>query len=249
MPQVRTEALILQSYAYSETSKVLRLLTRSHGLVSALARGAIRPRSPFGGLLEPFTAGVAMLYIREGRELQTLSGFELSRSGHGLARDLIRFAAASLMAELILRTGADIMAETSLFDAFDHGLFALADATPDNVQNVALACCWNLVVTLGYAPALECCANCGCDIGEVETVDFDYIAGGVCCARCGRGAAGRAIPATARQALIRLCRGEAVPLDRTVAHWKLLQAFLVQHLTDGVEIRSFHVLNSVLAPI
>ena len=74
-----TRAIVLQTYRYSDTSKILRLMTLEHGPCSALARGALRPKSRFGGLLEPFSEGDATLYMKEGRDLHALSGFELVR--------------------------------------------------------------------------------------------------------------------------------------------------------------------------
>ncbi|MGH7130234.1 MAG: DNA repair protein RecO, partial [Planctomycetaceae bacterium] len=62
------DSIILQTFAYGDTSKILRLLTADHGVCSAFARGALRPRSRFGGVLEPFSEGVATLYLKEGRE-------------------------------------------------------------------------------------------------------------------------------------------------------------------------------------
>src|SRR5690606_9838430 len=77
MPLVSTESIILQSFAYGDTSKILRLLTRTHGVRSAIAKGALRPKSRYGGILEPFSIGTAVMYLKDGRDLQTLGGFEL----------------------------------------------------------------------------------------------------------------------------------------------------------------------------
>ncbi|MGH9262540.1 MAG: DNA repair protein RecO, partial [Acidimicrobiales bacterium] len=70
MSLASTPAVVLQTYRYSETSKVVRLATRDLGLQSAIAKGALRPRSPFGAGLELLSEGVAQLYHRESRELQ-----------------------------------------------------------------------------------------------------------------------------------------------------------------------------------
>ena len=50
MPLIATPAIVLKVTPYSETSKIVRLLTRDHGLVSALARGA----TPSTGAAPPF---------------------------------------------------------------------------------------------------------------------------------------------------------------------------------------------------
>jgi hypothetical protein len=77
VPIATTESIILKGFAYGDTSRILRLLTRQHGVQSVIAKGALRPRSRFGGVLDPFTEGLATFNLREGRDLHTLSGFEL----------------------------------------------------------------------------------------------------------------------------------------------------------------------------
>src|SRR5213083_3485726 len=100
MSLVTTPAIVLQTYRYSETSKVVRLATRDLGVQSAIAKGATRPRSPFGAGLELLSEGVAQLYLREGRELQTLGAFDVVNLRRELARDLDRFAGAAALVEI-----------------------------------------------------------------------------------------------------------------------------------------------------
>jgi DNA repair protein RecO (recombination protein O) len=47
-------AFVLHSYPYRETSLILEVLTRNHGRVAMVARGARRPRSALRGLLMGF---------------------------------------------------------------------------------------------------------------------------------------------------------------------------------------------------
>ncbi len=77
MPIVTTRSVVLQTYPYSDTSKILRLLTLDHGPQSVMARGALRPRSRLSGVLEPFADGTATFYFKPDRDLHTLSEFEL----------------------------------------------------------------------------------------------------------------------------------------------------------------------------
>src|SRR6266516_1262989 len=92
---VSTPAVVLRTYRYSETSKVVRLATRDYGVQSAIAKGVLRPRSPFGAALETLSEGVAQLYHKETRELQTLAAFDVIQLRRGLADDLGRFAGAA----------------------------------------------------------------------------------------------------------------------------------------------------------
>lgn len=249
MAPVALDAIILQVFPYSETSKVLRLLTRTHGVRSAIAKGAIRPRSKFGGVLDPFAEGVATFYLREGRELQTLTAFELARSHQALGRHLVRFGGASLLAELVLRTASE-ESHPELYDAFREALENLERAPDDTVEGIALAETWRLVAHLGFAPALEECVQCGRALEPDEDVSFDYVAGAVRCADCTPGAVaatGRSLPAFARQALTGFLEGRAQPApERTAAHWALLRRFLFQHVVEGRELRSLDFLETAL---
>src|SRR5437762_3055293 len=123
MPLVATPAVVLRTYRYSETSKVVRLATRDCGVQSAIAKGALRPRSPFGAGLELLSEGVAQLYLRDGRELQTLAGFDVANLRRELALDLGRFAGATALAEIVLRM-APAASHPAAYDALVPALDA-----------------------------------------------------------------------------------------------------------------------------
>ncbi|MAQ91928.1 MAG: DNA repair protein RecO [Rhodothermaceae bacterium] len=69
---VRTDAIVLHAFDYGETSRIVRLLTRPHGVIGVLARGARRPTSAFGSTLQPLSYVQAVYYHRPQRGLQTL---------------------------------------------------------------------------------------------------------------------------------------------------------------------------------
>ena len=69
---VRTDAVVLHAFDYGETSRIVRLLTRPHGVIGVLARGARRPTSAFGSTLQPLSYVQAVYYHRPQRGLQTL---------------------------------------------------------------------------------------------------------------------------------------------------------------------------------
>jgi len=70
---VRSDAVVLRVRPYSDTSRIASLYTREHGRVSVIARGAMRPKSRLGALLQPMSRISALYYRREGRDLHTLS--------------------------------------------------------------------------------------------------------------------------------------------------------------------------------
>ena len=248
MPLVTTEATILQAFPYSETSKILRLLTPDHGVQSVIAKGARRPKSRYGGVLEPFTDGVASFYHREHRDLHNLSDFELGEPRQGLGRDLVRFGAASLLAEIVLRTGSEQPAP-EVFAHMRASLTALAEAPEGAIEPVALATTWALIATLGFGPALDQCVGCGAELDPAADLYFDYTAGGAHCGGCGAPAgAGRVIPATARADLLTFLAGEPAGTGRTAAHWQLLGRFLAYHLGDAAALGALDFLAAAVEP-
>ena len=102
MSLIQTDAVVLHAFSYMESSRILRLATRDAGVVSVLAKGARRASRRFGTAVDLFAEGQAQFYTKPGRELHTLSGFDVVRSRPALASDLGRFTAASAIAELML---------------------------------------------------------------------------------------------------------------------------------------------------
>lgn len=252
MALVTVDSIILQAFPYSETSKILRLLTASHGVQSVIAKGARRPKSRYGGVLEPFTDGYATFRLRDNRDLHTLSGFDLTRPRQRLGDDLVRFGGASLVAELVLRTASGQYAP-EVFHRVRTALDALQRATETDVEAVALAQAWALVTALGFGPSLDLCVGCGRGLDAGGDRFLDYGAGGLFCGQCGSagstagtgaggGGGGRVLPERARLDLMALCAGRVVPLDRTAAHWQLLARFLAYHLVDAGSLRSLDFL-------
>ena len=158
MSLVVTPAVVLRTYRYSETSKVVRLATRDLGVQSAIAKGALRPRSRFGAGLELLSEGTAQLYHRETRELQTLAAFDVERLRRELALDLDRFAAAAALAELMVRMAPPAPLPTA-YDVLTAGLDALGRAPPADVDAAAVRAVWGLLGVLGFEPALRQCAR------------------------------------------------------------------------------------------
>ena len=85
MALVVTEAVVLHTFDYLESSRIVRLATRELGVQSVLARGARRPRSRFGSSLDLFASGTAHFYLKPGRDLSTLGGFDVTRARLGIA--------------------------------------------------------------------------------------------------------------------------------------------------------------------
>jgi DNA repair protein RecO (recombination protein O) len=236
LPLIETRALVLHAFPYGDTSRILRLLTPRYGLRSVIAKGAQRPKSRFGGVLEPFTEGDAQFNLREGRDLFTLSGFTLVRSRQGIGRNLAAFSGASLLAEIALRTGTE-EAQPELYDSLVHTFDSLAQGEAPAAPT-ALAAVWRALSILGFQPEMEACVRCGRELGADEPARFDVEAGGSACRLCRP--AGRLLDSVTRNevALMSSSAGEALPLHDPALHARMVEAFLATHVAGDRPLRA-----------
>jgi DNA repair protein RecO (recombination protein O) len=241
MTLVSTPAVVLQTFRYSETSKIARLATRDLGVQSAIAKGVLRPRSPFGAALETLSEGVAQLYHKETRELQTLAAFDVIDLRRDLARDLGRFAGAAALAEVMLKM-APAAPLPAAYDTFTRALDALAVVEPPHADAGAARWLWLLVGVLGFAPELDACVRDGTAVaGNGSGVAFSTAEGGVLCAACAPPAPGAQpstrLPPQAYTDLLALNdAGAALPaLDaaHAAAHRRLVARFVRHHMGES----------------
>ena len=148
---VRTDAVVLRAFDYGETSRIVRLLTRQHGVIGVLARGARRPTSAFGSTLQPASYVQAVYYYRAGRGLQTLKETAHVVRFKRVPGDLDRVTAALRVVEvarLLLEEGE---AHPLALDLVVHAL-GFVDAAEANVANAAPWFQLRLAALLGFAP-------------------------------------------------------------------------------------------------
>jgi DNA repair protein RecO (recombination protein O) len=237
---LRLRAVVLRVVDYGERDRVVTLLTRERGRLSAFARGARTSRKRFGGALEPFTLLVAELRERGG-ELWTLDGVSVEEGFGAIRGDLARIACASYAVEL----GRELVREgephPDLFDLLAGYLRHLdaAPALPWDLRGLELSA----LRCAGLLPQLDDCARCGSSVGR-GSARFDPEQGGVLCEAC-RGSASRAARDASPEVLEglrRLRSGDhrAPPPAAAVAEARaLLGACLEHHLGRRLAARRF----------
>ncbi len=239
MPLISTQAIILSTLRYGETSKIVRLATREHGVQSAIAKGASRPRSRFGAALQALSGGQAHLLLSERRDLHTLTGFDITTLPVRLAGEVSRYATATALAELMLRV-APPDPHPEAFDIFEAALALLEEAPPQALPALTLRCLWALVGALGFAPVLEVCARDGRPIDAAGTLPFSTAEGGALCRLCAQTHEVTDLPAESSQALAALLDASAAlpVLDarHASAHRRLLSRYIRHHLAEGAAL-------------
>ena len=182
----KTEGVVLRSIRYGEADRILHLYTAERGRVNAIAKGSRRPRSRFGGRLEPFFRLDLMLH--EGRsELCTVTGAATVDGYPGLRAHGPALDAAARACDAMLRLLDAAEPNRPAYNLLCRYL-ALLDAgaggSPDadlSARAVGLAFRLKLALAAGFSPELASCARCG----EREGIAaFSGSAGGVVCSSC-----------------------------------------------------------------
>lgn len=252
--RVRERALILRRFTYGETSLVVHALTCGQGKVHLLAKGAYRPRSRLGGVLDLFDTLELGWTPRPGQELQALEEADIVERRHRIAHSLPRFRAALSMLELAGLAAPERSACHELFELCSAGLDALRDGADDLRALVEFELAF--LHNLGLAPALEACAACGApapvssEPGAASRSEFSAASGGRLCAACAvrareTGARVGTLPLDVLDFAAALRRGRAphaVPAELLERTHDFLARFLRHQLE--IEPKSFRVFLS-----
>ncbi len=239
MPLVSTPAIVLSTLRYSETSKIVRLATREHGVQSVIAKGALRPRSRFGGALQLLSEGQAQFLLKEHRELHLLTSFELRRLHVGLAAELERYAVACALAEVMLRFAPPDPHPES-FDLLQYSLEELELAPISSMEALGYRLLWRMVSILGFEPSLDACVIDGTLLTGSGPLPFSTREGGALCAVCAAQHGATQLPEQARADLVALMNSDTdLPVldsKHAAAHRRLLARYIRYHLGEGAEL-------------
>ena len=181
---IKTDAVILRTYEYSETSYVLSLLTRDHGRLHALAKGARRPRGIFGGEIDLLAEGQAVLVLHTDTSLHLLTEFSCRSRRLGLRSSLPRSYAACYVADAVGAASPEGDAQPELYELLAHTLSAL------ETDDVAAAVAFfqiRLLDLAGFMPDLKHCAGCGSAFGKRAAgprMTYSFLNAGLLCTEC-----------------------------------------------------------------
>ncbi|HWB69228.1 MAG TPA: DNA repair protein RecO, partial [Solirubrobacterales bacterium] len=153
---------MLRSIRYGEADRILHLYTAAQGRIGAIAKGARRPKSRFGGRLEPFFRLDLMLH--EGRgDLLTVSSATTVEGYPHLRSQGPALAAGARACDAVLRLLDSPEPNPAAYHLLCRYLGLLDDPSQPRAADlrVALSFRLKLVLAAGFAPELASCARCG----------------------------------------------------------------------------------------
>ena len=185
MALVRDRCICLRKTEYSETSQILTLLARQHGITRVIAKGAHRRTkagaSKFDGGIDLLDVGEAVFSHDPARELQPLTEWSLQEGHLELRRSLRGIMLSQYAGELVSKLFEEHDPHPDLFDRLERTIPELAS---DRREEAFLAFELDLLRESGYLAELFQCASCGSAIDDRGPSYFSANRGGIVCRNC-----------------------------------------------------------------
>ncbi len=178
MPLYHEQGVVLRRIKLAEADRIVTILTQGSGKVRAVAKGARKTLSRFGGRLEPFTH-VSLLMYRGRGSLDTVTQVEIISAHRAVREDYALITAGEAMLESVDKVAEEHERNVRLFLLLLQGLRAL-EGRPADPAAVAESFLLKLLSLSGFHPALSACAVCG----ALAPGLFSSDQGGAVCSGC-----------------------------------------------------------------
>ncbi len=171
------EGIVLTETNYSESSKILNVLTEDRGIIGIMSKGCRNIKSKLRGVSRKLIYGKFHVYYKENG-LSTLIGVDLINSFSKTMMDLEKISYASYLLDLsyqVVRQNDD----NEIFELLRDTLLKIESGLDPLVLSNILEL--KFLDFLGVRPSIDACSICGSDKGIV-TLSSD--SGGYVCRNC-----------------------------------------------------------------
>lgn len=183
MSLFETESIILRSYNLAEADKIVVLLTRDHGVVRGVAKGAKRLKSKFGSGLEPFSFVSSTYFQKESSELVSIQKIEINESNFAAASDPEFLQKFSYLGDLLVSFLAPHDPNETVFRMVKAAI-STAAGKPQNLPAIGVYFELWLLKLSGYLPDWSRCDLCGSAFSNDESASVQENSH-LTCVRCG----------------------------------------------------------------
>lgn len=210
MPLVETEAIVLRTYRLGEADKIVSLFTRQMGRIRAVASGAQRTKSRYGGALESMSYVRLWVFERENRDLSRLNAVEILESFFDMQKDY----ATHIAAQFVVEVAEQLLPEREVNERAFRLLLVVLRALKHfrEIDRPLVYFDYWILRLAGFLPDLTVCAECGRRF-DTETAYYADALPGLVGPECrrGRAAGARPMPASSLAEVQRAC---GAPLDK-----------------------------------
>lgn len=177
----KVEGVIIHEMDYSESSKIIHIITKEYGLISAIAKGARKVKSNLRSVTTKPTYGYFHLYYKEDK-LSILFDVDVIHPLKHLKTDLTSIGYATYICDLVqqvLKQNIDSKGDEQLFHHFISSLIKIDEQyDPAIITNILEI---KLLDYLGVMPIIDRCVICG---SKTSIVTISSEKSGYICTNC-----------------------------------------------------------------
>ncbi len=174
--QEAVEGIVVSEKDYGETSKILELVTKEHGLISVISKGCKTMKSPLRSVSAKLIYGVFHVYYKEGK-LSILKTVDVLDNFKNIRLDLKKITCASMLLELTTQVIKQNN-NKNIYDIFIAGLKKIdEDYDPIVITDIVSL---KYLEYLGVMPVIDRCSKCG----SSKAVSLSVTLGGYVCSNC-----------------------------------------------------------------
>jgi len=178
---VKTEAIVLSKMNYGDSSSIALLFTEDLGKISVIVKGARSPKSKYGKIVDPLNYLSVVLYKKESRELQLLTGADIIEHFPAMKNDLNKLGYAYAVAELVKNLLADHEVSKRIFKGIIK-ILSILNSGEEKPEITFGRFFMFLLKETGYEIQIDSCAICGKDkFGDDPHYNFEK---GLICGEC-----------------------------------------------------------------
>jgi DNA repair protein RecO (recombination protein O) len=180
MAQYTTEGIVIGGSKLGEADRILRILTRDRGKISAVAKGVRKGKSKFSGSLEPMM--VNSFLLAEGRSLDIVCQAENIRCYSNINSDYSLICCAGNLLEAAGKLTEEGLRDETTYEFLLAALDSLEDGL--NPQIVELVFKTRMLMEHGIFPNLAGCNTCG--RASSQKIHFDGTEMAFICDSCAK---------------------------------------------------------------
>ena len=179
-----TDSIILRSRRIGELHKSLSCLTRSHGIIDAIAYGAGKGKSKLSGLVDPFSLLHLYLYYDPVKDSYKISDIEQKMIFPEIRLELSKFYIASFWAELILKSYSGGGESGQVYPLLAESLFYLNISDKERQNLILIQFIWRYMGISGFQSDIKYCGKCDRFLLDNDKVFFDERENEIVCSSC-----------------------------------------------------------------
>lgn len=173
----KLEGIVVSEVSYSESSKVLNILTKEHGLIGVMSKGCKKMKSPLRSVSTKLTYGYFHVHYKKDG-LSTLVSVDVIDSLMKIKSDISKISYASFLLELTEQVYKQNNND-EIFNLFTSALKKINEGfDPTVITNILEL---KYLDYLGIGLSLDGCSICG-DTDDIITVSGKQ--GGYLCKEC-----------------------------------------------------------------